>query len=108
MKFKESPTFSKHFNITKRSYEQLIITTVQKCLHHIESSFGIQISTNQVDQINYTQPLYEHILKQCVPQNIYDSYEFKRCIAFFVRSHTQTLEMYRDYIDFGNNTEVDS
>lgn len=104
MKFKDSPTFSKYYNTTKKSYEQLIITTVQKCLHHIESSFGIQIVL-LIE--SYTQPLYEHTLKQCVPQNIYDSYEFKRCVAFFVRSHAQTLEMYKDYLEFGN-TEVDS
>lgn len=106
MKFKESPTFSKHYHITKRSYEQLIITTVHKCLQHIESSFGIQLN-NQLPNESYTQPLYEQTLKQYVPQNIYDSYDFKRCVAFFVRSHVQTIEMYRDYIEFGN-TEVDS
>jgi hypothetical protein len=106
MKFKESPTFSKHFNITKRSYENLIITTVQKCLCHIENSFGIQINKDIPNEL-YTQPLYEHTLLKCVPQNIYELYGFKRCIAFFIRSHTQTLEMYRDYLEFGN-TEVDS
>jgi hypothetical protein len=52
----------------------------------------------------YLQPI-EIILKQYVPSNIYGSFEFKRCIAFFVRSHTQTVEMYKDYLEFGN-TEV--
>lgn len=107
MKFKESLTFSKHYQITKGSYEQLIVTTVQKCFKHIENSFGIQMSissSNQLPNEMYLQPI-EIILKQYVPSNIYASFEFKRCIAFFVRSHTQTVEMYKDYLEFGN-TEV--
>jgi hypothetical protein len=102
MKLKESPTFSKNYQITKRSYEQLLETTVRKCFQHISNSFGIQMDLNV--QFECLQPL-EVTLKQYVPNNIYGSFEFKRCISFFLQSHTQTIDMYHDYLEFGN-TEV--
>ncbi len=37
-----------------------------------------------------------------LPKKLYESYEFKRCVSFFTTSQTSTLEMYNDYIKFGD------
>jgi hypothetical protein len=104
MKFKDSPTFSKHYQITKKSYESLLCTTFHKCLTHITNSFGIQIN-HQIPNEYYYKP-FVHYFEMYLPKKLYESYEFKRCVSFFTTSQTSTLEMYNDYIQFGENTDV--